>query len=352
MNALRVLTSPKVWVSIVAVVMVLSLLFYAYLTAIASPTENLKDLPVALVNEDEGGELGGEEVALGDQVVERVTGSDSPADGVVEWTQPNSRMDALEGLGRNEFYGAIVIPKDYTERISTAASPPELPLAIVNEDEGAEMQGEPTRLGEEVVKRITGPDSPAPSFVQWKQLDSRQAALDGISKGEAYAAIVIPKDYSKTLASMSGPPPGAQGAPQQGEMSVPPPDAASGPPPGAEMPEPEPANLELLSSPAVRPATAGAVENAFNGIVGGVSGATSERILGGLAEGGGPVRANVTEAEPVGDNSGNGQSPFFLAFLANLAGFGGAAVVFFGVARVADSLASRGMRPSRVGFGR
>ncbi len=98
--------------------MVLSLLFYAYLTAIASPTENLKDLPVALVNEDEGGELGGEEVALGDQVVERVIGSDSPADGVVEWTQPNSRKDALEGLGRNEFYGAIVILKDYTERIS------------------------------------------------------------------------------------------------------------------------------------------------------------------------------------------------------------------------------------------
>ncbi len=293
MNALRVLTSPKVWVSIFAVVVVLSLLFYAYLTAIASPTENLKDLPVALVNEDEGGELGGEEVALGDQVVERVTGSDSPADGVVEWTQPNSRMDALEGLGRNEFYGAIVIPKDYTERISTAASPPELPLAIVNEDEGAEMQGEPTRLGEEVVKRITGPDSPAPGFVQWKQLDSRQAALDGISKGEAHAAIVIPKDYSKILASMSGPPPGA----------------ASGPPPGAEMPEPEPANLELLSSPAVRPATAGAVEDAFNGIVGGVSGATSERILGGLAEGGGPVpppaaavisypvRGKVSEAE-------------------------------------------------------
>lgn len=255
-----------------------------------------------------------------------------------------------------------------------------------------------------MVERITGPDSPAPSFVQWKQLDSRQAALDEISKGEAYAAIVIPKDYSKTLASMSGPPPGA----------------TSGPPPGTEMPEPEPANLELLSSPAVRPATASAVEDAFNGIVGGVSGATSERILGGLAEGGGPVpppaaavisdpvrgevseadvstevgplpkapkpaeievlsnpsagpsasapvqnistgivqgvsqatserlskaageqgarltpevaavigdpvRANVTEAEPVGDNSGNGQSPFFLAFLANLAGFGGAA---------------------------
>ncbi|MDQ3387086.1 MAG: DUF3533 domain-containing protein, partial [Actinomycetota bacterium] len=281
MNALRVLVSPRVWIPIVGAVVVLSLLFYAYLTAIASQTENLKDLPVALVNEDQGGELGGEQVELGDQVVERVTGPDSPADGVVEWTQPDSRKDALEGLGRNEFYGAIAIPKDYSERISTAASPPELPIAIVNEDEGAEMQGEPTKLGEEVVKRITDPDSPAPSFVEWKRLDNRQAALDGISKGEAYAAITIPKDYSKILASVSGPPPDAQGAPPHG--------ALSGPPSGAEIPEPEPASLELLTSPAVRPATTGAVKDAFNGIVGGVSGATSERILGGLAEGGGPV---------------------------------------------------------------
>ena len=429
MNALRVLASPRIWISIVVVVVVLSLLFFAYLTAIASPQENLKDLPVALVNEDQGGELGGEQVELGNQVVERVTGPDSPADGVVAWSQPDSRKGALDGLGRNEYYGAIVIPEDYTEQISAAASPPNLPIVIVNEDEGAQMQGKQTNLGEEVAKRITGPDSPAPGFVEWKQLDSPQAAMDQLSSGEAYAAIVIPKDYSKTLASMSGPPPGAPGSP----------------PPGGEPPEPEPANIDLLTSPAVRPATTGAIEDAFNGIVGGVSGATSQQILGGLAEQespvpppatavisdpvrgeiseanvsaeagplpkapkpaeievlsnpsagpsasapvqsistgivqgvsqatserlteaageqearlapevaavvGDPVQANVTEAEPVGDNSGNGQASFFLAFLANLAGFGGAVVIFFGVAGVAESLTLRGLRPSRAGL--
>ena len=428
MNALRVLASPRIWLSIVGVVAVLALLFFAYLSAIASPQENLKDLPVALVNEDKGGELGGDQVMLGDQVVERVTGSDSPADGVVEWTQPDSREAALEGLGKNEFYGAIVIPEGYTEQISAVASPPSLPIAVVNDDEGTEMQGQPTNLGKEVAKRITGPDSPAPSFVEWKQLDNRQAALDQLSKGEAYAAIVIPKDYSKALASMSGPPPDAQGVPPQ----------------GGEPPKPKPANIELLTSPAVRPTTTGAIENAFNGIVGGVSGATSERILGGLSEQGAPVppaaavisdpvrgevseanvsadtgplpkapktakievlsnpsagptasapvqnistgivqgvsqatgerlaeaagergarltpevatvigdpvQAKVTEAEPVGDNSGNGQAPFFLAFLANLAAFGGAAVIFFGVAGVGESLAGRGLRPSRAGL--
>lgn len=163
-----------------------------------------------------------------------------------------------------------MIPEDYTQQISSIASPPELTIAVVNEAEGAKMRGEQTNLGEEVAKRITAPDSPAPDFIEWAQPDSRQAALDALSAGETYAAILIPKDYSSGLASLSGPPQ------------------------GGEPPKPEPANLELLTSPAVRPATTGAIEDAFNGIVGGVSGATSERILGGLAEQGTPVPPPAT----------------------------------------------------------
>jgi uncharacterized phage infection (PIP) family protein YhgE len=125
---------------------------------------------------------------------------------------------------------------------------------------------------------------------------------------------------------------------------------------------PKPAEIEILSNPSAGPSASAPVQNISTGIVQGVSQATSERLSKAAGEQGArltpevaavigdPVRANVTEAEPVGNNSGNGQSPLFLAFLANLAGFGGAAVVFFRVARVADSLASRGMRPSRVGL--
>ena len=83
-----------------------------------------------------------------------------------------------------------------------------------------------------------------------------------------YAAIVIPKDYTQRLASLSGPP------------AV---------PPSGQPPAPEPAGIELLTSPAVRPSTTALIENSFTGIVGGVSGATSEQILGGLSEAGAPV---------------------------------------------------------------
>jgi YhgE/Pip-like protein len=397
MQALRVLASPRVWLIIAAVDAVLALIYFAYLAAVASPEENLKDLPIALVNEDEGAKLGGQEVNLGDRVVERVTGPDSPAADTVEWARLGGRKEALEGIGNDEHYGAIVIPADYSERISGIVSPPTIPIAVVNEDEGAEMNGQPMSLGEEVAKRITAPDSPAPPFVKFTRLSDHAAALNGLEEGNFYAAIVLPKDYSQRLASMSGPPAGTQ---------------PSGAPTGQPA-TPQPAEIELVTSPAVRPSATALIEDAFSGIVGGVSQATSERILDGLSEQGvpvppgagalittpvkgkvseadvsaeagplpeapepaeievltnpaagqgaalpahniatgiveavsratserlsgaagergarltpevaavlgDPVREEVTEAQPVGPDSGNGQSPFFLAFLANL----------------------------------
>ena len=269
MNTLRVLASPRVWVPVLGITAVLALVFYAYLGAVVSPEENLEDLPIALVNEDRGGELAGKEVNLGERVVENVTAPDSPAAETVGWVRPDTRGEALDGIGNGEYYGAIVIPADYTERLTGIASPPEIPIAVVNEDQGAKMNGQPVKLGEEVAGRITSPDSPAPDFVQWTRLDDSEEAEKGLESGEYYGAIVIPADYSQRLASLSGPPPAVH--------------------PTGQLPAPEPAGIELLTSPAVRPSTTAQIETAFTAIVSGVSGATSEQILAGLSEQGVPV---------------------------------------------------------------
>jgi YhgE/Pip-like protein len=415
MRALRVFARSRVWFIIAGVTAVLAIIYFAYLAAVASPEENFEDLPIALVNEDEDGELGGEEVNLGGRIVERLTAAGESGADTVEWARPGGRDEALEGIGNNEYYGTIVIPADYSERISSLAGPPTIPIAVVNEDEGAEINGQPMRPGEEVAKRITALDSPASPFVRWTRIDDRASALKGLEEGTFYAAIVLPKDYSQRLASMSGPPVGA----------------------------PEPAEIELLTGPAVRPSTTALIEEAFSGIIGGVSDTTSARILSGLSEQGAPVppgagkiitypvegrvseadvsaeagqlpeaprpaeievltnpsagqaaalparnistgiveavsratserlskaageqgarlppeiavvlgdpvRAEVTEAQPVGPDSGNGQSPFFLAFLANLSALVGGAVVFFGTGGAAKELEARG--PSRTGL--
>jgi hypothetical protein len=213
---------------------------------------------------------------------------------------------------------------------------------VVVEDQGAGIDGQPVELGEEVAGSITSPDSPAPDFVQWTRLDDRNEAEKGLESGGYYAAIVIPEVYSQRLASLSGPPAAV--------------------PPSGQPPAPEPAGIELLTSPAVRPSTTTLIEDAFTGIVGGVSGATGERLSSAAGEQGAqltpevaavigdPVRAYVTEAQPVGPDSGNGQSPFFLAFLVNLSGLIGGATIFFLVGGSADRLETRGLRLSRTGL--
>jgi YhgE/Pip-like protein len=425
MNTFRVLASPRIWGPVFGVVVVLALIFYAYLAAVASPQENLEDLPIALVNKDRGADLAGSDVNLGDGIVEKVTDPGSPAAGTVDWVRPGTREDVLKGIGNNEYYGAIVIPEDYTQRISDLVSPPTIPIAMVVEDQGAVINGQPMKLGEEVANRITASDSPAPDFVRWARLDGSEKATKGLESGKYYAAIVIPRDYSQRLASMSGPPAGV--------------------PPSGQPPTLEPARIELLTSPVVRPSTTALIENAFNGLVGGVSGVTSERILGVLSEQGvpvpqgagavisdpvkgnvseaevsddagplpkapepaqievlsnpsagqavstlaqnistgvieavsratsqriveqageqaaqlppevaavvgDPVRADVTEAQPVGPDSGNGQSPFYLAFLVNLSGLIGGAAIFFIVRGAAERLETANLRPSRTGL--
>jgi YhgE/Pip-like protein len=125
MNTLRVLASPRVWGPVLGVVAVHALVFYAYLGAVVSPEENLKDLPIALVNDDRGGGLAGKDVNLGDRVVEKITAPDSPAAGTVDWNRPDTRDEAKKGIGNGEHYGATVIPKDYSQRLASLSGPPE-----------------------------------------------------------------------------------------------------------------------------------------------------------------------------------------------------------------------------------
>lgn len=348
MNALRVLASPKIWISLFGVVAVLALIFFAYLAAVASPQENLKDLPVALVNEDRGGELAGEQVTLGDQVADRVTSPESPAAGVVEWLRPATRKEALAGLGRNEYYGAIVIPKDYSERLASLSGPPPgAPSEIPQQGAGppepkpanVELLTSPavrpavTAQIEDAFNRIVGGVSGA----------TRERILGGLSE----MGVTVPPQAAAVISD-----------PVRGEIS----EADVSDEAGLLPKAPGPAEIEILTNPSAGQIVSAPVQNISTGIVQGVSRATSERLVEAAGERGvqltpevaavvgDPVRAKITEAQPVGPDSGNGQSPFFLGFLANLAGFAGAAAIFFGVTSAGESLVVRGQRPSRAGL--
>ena len=198
----------------------------------------------------------------------------------------------------------------------------DLPVAIVNEDVGAESGGEHVELGEEVLKGATASEEIGDK-VEWTQLSSRQGALYGIAEGRYYGALVIPRDYSRSVAELLADPTGR-----------------------------EPARIEILANPSAGPFASRAVEEILTGIVRSTSRTTSERITGVLeARGvrispqraavlGEPVVAKLTNAQPTGENSGRGLMPFYLVFTALILGFIGANAIYGGLAAMVEAVSA------------
>ncbi|MET0901145.1 MAG: YhgE/Pip domain-containing protein [Mycobacterium sp.] len=73
-----------------------------------------------------------------------------------------------------------------------------VPVALVNEDTGADAQGQKLRAGDEVAAALEASG----------QLDlhemSAQDAADGVASGKYYFSITLPQDFSESIASPSG----------------------------------------------------------------------------------------------------------------------------------------------------
>jgi hypothetical protein len=125
---------------------------------------------------------------------------------------------------------------------------------------------------------------------------------------------------------------------------------------------PKPAEIEILINQSAGQSVSTLAQNINVGIVAAVSGATSGQLSSAAGEQGAqltpevaaaigdPVRAEITDAQPVGPDSGNGQSPFFLAFLVNISGLIGGATIFFLIRGAAERVEAMGRRPSSAGL--
>lgn len=72
-----------------------------------------RELPIAVVNLDEGTDSTAEQVQSGSQVVASVTGDDR--DGMIAWRTFTSQNELDQGLQGNEVYAALVIPANFSQ---------------------------------------------------------------------------------------------------------------------------------------------------------------------------------------------------------------------------------------------
>lgn len=89
-----------------------------------------KNVPYAVLSLDEGATSMGATVNVGDQLVSKLTdpdaaatlstigisSSDEDSETPIKWTVLNSQQELDEAMNGNDYYGAIVIPKDFTAK--------------------------------------------------------------------------------------------------------------------------------------------------------------------------------------------------------------------------------------------
>lgn len=99
--------------------------------------------------------------------------------------------------------GIILIPLAYSFIYLWAFFDPDdsinnLPVAVVNEDQGTIVDGEKIDAGDELVKKLKKEPK-----MKWEFIDRKQM-IEGFQTNRYYLAVVIPKDFSKQAASVEG----------------------------------------------------------------------------------------------------------------------------------------------------
>lgn len=185
----------------------------------------------------------------------------------------------------------------------------DMPLALVNEDQGATL-GQSVEFGGQVVAQIRAPNAALGRKVKWTVLPSRQAALDGIAQDRYFAALVVPADFSRRLVGIAT----------------------------ATTSVPVPARIEVLTNPASGSYAGTFSQTVATTAVDTVARLTSAKLADALTGAGvrltpaaarvlgRPVEATITVAHPLGSNTGRGIAPFYFAVVLTLVGIIGATV--------------------------
>lgn len=121
MNFLKVLWSDIcnifqnrfIRVSVIAIIMIPLIYGGLYLAAFWDPYGKTENLPVAVVNLDQGGVMDDEKVNYGNDIVDKLKDSDD-----LDWKFVKTQKEAEEGLEGDKYYSMVVIPKDFTQRMA------------------------------------------------------------------------------------------------------------------------------------------------------------------------------------------------------------------------------------------
>ncbi|WP_256757700.1 YhgE/Pip domain-containing protein [Cohnella sp. WQ 127256] len=199
---------------------------------------------------------------------------------------------------------------------SVKVQPKNMPIAIVNIDQGVEIPNQPTmNMGQTIVdmmqKNISSTSGEEPA-VKWVAVSSVEEVQDGLNNQKYYAALVIPKDFSEKQASLHNPTP--------------------------TSPE-----IQIFINQGMNTAASTVAGQILNGVVDNINNNVRVQILEQFKSQGKtltveqasslvtPVTKKVTNVNEIGTNSANGNAPISLFQPLWMASMVSAAILFLAI---------------------
>ncbi|ART75700.1 hypothetical protein B4U37_06510 [Sutcliffiella horikoshii] len=179
----ELLTNKKVLIPVIAVLLIPLLYSGMFLWAFWDPYEKLDELPVAVVNLDEGAEYEGESLTIGKDLQENLKKNDG-----FKWEFVSKEM-AYEGLDKQQYYMVIEIPDDFSNSATTLLdeNPSSLEMKFVPNESYNFLSAQigstaVEKIKEEVSKELTSTYAEAMFANLEKMADGYKDAADGTSK--------------------------------------------------------------------------------------------------------------------------------------------------------------------------
>ena len=132
---------------LLSVVVVILSIFMS--TQIPTVNPKITDLPLAIVNQDKNETT----IAMIEKLKENSTLNDNVS---VKWVEVGSKDEAIEKMNNKEYYGAIVIPENYTKSLATlVSSNPQTPefTVLVNQGMNSQLSTQVSQILTQVVNK-------------------------------------------------------------------------------------------------------------------------------------------------------------------------------------------------------
>ena len=117
-DLIRILKNPIAIIVTIGVCIIPSLYAWFNIAANWDPYKNTQTMPVAVVSEDIGAEVGNQGyLNAGSMVTDKLKDNTQ-----LQWTFVSSKEEALEGVSAGTYYAAIILPKDFTSDLASVLS--------------------------------------------------------------------------------------------------------------------------------------------------------------------------------------------------------------------------------------